>query len=252
MKKIITILAFSAVFFSCTTVNTVKTADAVLKFRESKAGEAAGTLSSPLLPGITVYGEKEETQEGFEFYITGIRMFTNWPRGWTDARYEASGIIVFREQEDGWIGEIKDPFELWDISKGEIRYYDNYYRDDEGLRKVKNRIDRINELNRFLKEERELREYYPDILSFEKDTVPLLFPEAERNFSLKKRKVLFSRNSEYSREILPENLVPLRDSGTLWRDFEEASGLMYSLYNLDSIMNSRINGKFFQLTRSAQ
>ena len=232
--------------------------------------EIKGELKSPYIPGITLHGEIEETEEGFSFYITKIRMFTNWPQGWTDAYYEASGHIVFQEQNDQWTAETTDTFELWDILKGEIRYYDAYFRGDEGLWKVKNRIDRIRKLNRFFKDEIGLPLFYPDKKGFAQELVPFLFPEAEKTFNGKERKMLFSEtnllydqsegerfeggglfwNTEYSQNILPEQLIPLRNSGTLWRDFEEASGLIYSLYNLEYIVNDWMEGKIFTTTRS--
>ncbi|GAH54879.1 unnamed protein product, partial [marine sediment metagenome] len=241
-----------------------------VKILKAENRETKGELNSPYFPGITLHGEIEETEEGLSFYITRIRMFTNWPQGWTDAYYEASGHIVFQEQNDQWTAETTDTFELWGISKGEIRYYDAYFRGDEGLWKVKNRIDRIRRLNRFFKDDRRTPVFYPDKKGFVREIVPFLFPEAKKTFNIIERKRLFSEtnllydqsegemvegaslfwNTEYSQNILPEQLIPLRDSGTLWRDFEEASGLIYSLYNLEYIVNDWMEGKIFSTTRS--
>jgi hypothetical protein len=247
---------------------------------------------------------------------------------------------------------VKDPCSLWDILEGNIRYFDTYYRNDNGVRKVKQRVDRMTEISRFLKEERGFPPYYsnfgaghdlpgsaprsieadgdptstpthsaeagddltissphsaetgdgpagpitpgaetkagndlpgsaprsteagdnrssPAPPSFETkggadsfcgDIVPYLFPETKRMFSLREQRLYFTEENQvfesskgetvegagifwqtaYSEKILPEQYVRLRDSGTLWRDYEEASHLFYTLYNLNHAVNERI------------
>ena len=100
--------------------------------------------------------------------------------------------------------------------------------------------------------------------------VPFLFPEGKKTFKRKERKLLFSEvntlyneseeeyaegaglkwNTVYSGKILPENLRPLRDSGTLWRDYEEARQLFFSLYNLEYFTDHWTEGKVFTMERS--
>jgi hypothetical protein len=165
---------------------------------------------------------------------------------------------------------VEDELSLWDVVSGGIRYYDTYYRGDDGLRKVKNRVDRMVEVTRFLKEERDFLPFYGDIIEetsygrgFAPDVVSYLFPETKKRFKRKDRNRIFSEMNSlyessgpekvfgsdmywrtgYSEKILPEHLVPLRNTGTLWRDYEEAAELFYSIYNLEYLFNTMLEGE---------
>ena len=123
--KIITALLISACLFplSCATVSgrlqsaerTAGKGSAQLLLIKENAQQAQGELTAPFIPGITLYGEIDETAEGFSFLITGIHMFANWPQGWTDGKYEASGSILFRRDGDQYTASTGETFEIWDI-----------------------------------------------------------------------------------------------------------------------------------------
>jgi hypothetical protein len=283
---IISSLAIFLLFFSCSTTivryesetgvppvkgKTVKEKTAVLRVKEDQNDEITGILTSPLFPAVTIYGDIEQQGEGFVYYITKARLFAAWPNGWTEGFYEASGKLVFAGDDGGMTCHIEDPFTLWDIISGEIRYYDVYYRKDDGARKVKNRVDRLTDISRFLTER-----HFPPVYGhikrettmgpgFKKEIVPYLFPE-RRNFGkLEKNGRLpdefyqakgeFPVNTvwgsglwwrtDYTNTVFPEYLRQLRNSGTLWRDYEEAPLLFFSLYTIAHVFDSAIKNTLF-------
>lgn len=280
----------------CTTISEQYTAtfvpgtQAVLSIKENKNGRVWGEFTNPLLPGATITGDIEHTDEGMLFYVTRVRFFTNWSNGWTEGVYEASGTYLLEGENKVQRISVGDEFTLWDIIEGEIRYFDTYHRGDAGFRKVKHRVDRMTEISRYLREEKQFPRFYtrfegahsPGLYageaeegrgSFAGDIIPYLFPEARGLLSCKERRIYFEEENpmfppdvseasgervlgaevlwytEYSKKILPEQYLPLRDSGTLWRDYEEASRLFYTIYNLDSVMNHTITDMAFIRTR---
>jgi hypothetical protein len=242
---------------------------AVFTLRETREGEIRGEIESPYIPAAVVSGDVEETGEGLMFYITQVELFTAWDNGWTEGILEGSGSFLLTPEEGGWTITMQDSLSLWDVVSGGIRYFDTYYRGEDGLRKVKNRVDRMREVNWYLRDEQDFLPFYGDFIEtssygagFAADLVPFLFPEAEKRIRRRDRKRMFteanevfiaSRESEtlgagiywrtgYSEAILPEHLIPLRNSGTLWRDWEEAGQLFYSLYNMNYLFNTLLNG----------
>jgi len=258
------LLLLSALFAGCVTVteklSTEDPADlATFIVKKDNTGELQGELRSPLLPGATFTGDVVAEQREYIFYITTVRFFTNWPNGWTEGIYEASGTYTLEKQKPdrrgGFLLRVEDPFTLWNIKHGAVRYFDTYFRGDDGLSKVKNRIDRIEETTDFVNKKTE-REIWYSLEDYSQTAAPLLFPEAKRRFAQQNR--LFQSCREecceeralgagirwctgYSVELLPENLIPLRNSGTMWRDWEESGKLWYTVSNLDYVMHTLLD-----------
>lgn len=206
------------------------------------------TLKSDLLPGFELSGIILKENEKDILYITKVRIFSNWERGWTEGFYEASGKYLIEKSTGGDKLIEVDPFELWDIVSGEIRYYDTYYRGDDGLRKVRNRLDRLRELSKALIEDMNYPKYFTDL---EKNLYPILFPEVY-NFNKLKREGRLSKDfynsnlevevirgnginwrSDYTKAVFPKEFWELRDTGSIYRDALEAPDIFKSLYNLN-------------------
>jgi len=237
------------------------------------SGPVPAEIVSPLVPSITVRGElaaigpDESSFNAFE-----ARIFGNWPNGWTEGLYEASGSLQLRRQGGAWISSLRDPFRLWGIKKGEIRYYETYFRRDDGLKKTKQRVDRMIELSGFMRKNLGMPAVYREekdgdlpLVSFKEDVARLLFPERVDFGALEAEGRLASGfrtvpgeaaevsgdglvwRTDYTKALLPENLRELRDSGTLHRDFEEAPGLWMSFYNLTYLVGLLEKGERFIL-----
>ncbi|MBN2511035.1 MAG: hypothetical protein JXB03_12195 [Spirochaetales bacterium] len=220
------------------------------------ARDGKTVMTSTLLPGLEIIGETDRSNPR-TFSVTSVNMFGNWPNGWTHCRYEASGTYTFVESGNGLWVNVTAPLELWEIEKGEIRYFDTYFRGDNGLHKARQRVDRMKELARFLKTDR----HFPKVSgSMKKKTAygdgfinvqgAFLFPEYYNRKDVSDIGCLErgeTWDSGYTEKEFPEHLHDLRNSGSLWRDFEEAPQMLLSLYNLAFVANEYIEK--FQLYR---
>ncbi len=266
------------------------------------SGEAR--ITSPLMPALTLVGDVVPTDGAADIYLTELRIFTNWANGWTEGRYEASGRIRLEPRDaeapdaraasraapavaavglskTAYTIAVADPLQMWSIVEGEIRYYDTYHRHDDGVAKVRARVDRVRELADWLREEQGFRPVYrvdrPRLLerigspsrggrgsrgqvqsdapagsagsdedataaaSFHEAVLPVLFPEVAGDpipggATEVGSDILWSIG--YTETHFPERFRRLRNSGTLYRDYEEAFGLFYSFYNLPYLMTA--------------
>lgn len=213
-----------------------------------KEGELYGEYRSPLIPAAVIFTDVEDGEKNnLRLFVTRVRFFTNWPNGWTEGDYEASGMYRLSYKAENTRITLQDEFTLWDIVSGEIRYFDTYHREEDGFGKVKNRIDRMTEISRYLREEKGFPPYYAENV-FLTAVGEFLFPEvfgADTGTGGEKDTALGAGifwDKQYSEKILPEQYVELRNSGTLYRDFEEAPELFYTIYNLDYVMNTYLQG----------
>ena len=239
---------------------------------EAGAGPLAAEFASPLTPGVTFQGELALSPEGgFIFTVLEARLFGNWPNGWTEGRYEASGSLELKRDGGVWASKVRDGFKLWGIKEGAIRYYDKYYIRDDGTKKVKQRVDRMEELSSALRKGFGFRELYWEaeekdlpVFEFREDALRLLFPE-RLDFEALEKEGRLAQNyktgpegpvlvrgdgllwrSDYTKAVLAENFRELRDSGTLYRDFEETPGLWMALYNLPKLLELLDKGEPFE------
>lgn len=212
------------------------------------------SFTDTLLPGMEIFGVVTEESGRDILYITGVRLFSNWSQGWTEGFFEASGKYMIEPYRDTYKLLELDPFELWNITAGEIRYHDTYYRGDDGLWKVKNRVDRLKELSRVLIEDMEMQHCIKDP---KEDLYMVLFPELGNFSKLEESRVLpkvfieksyppeivkgagVKWRSDYTQALFPEHMWELRNSGTLYRDVQEAPDIFKSIYNLKFYFRNR-------------
>lgn len=219
------------------------------------------SINSPLIPGMTINGQVSREEGQFIYYVTDVRLFSNWNNGWTEGFYEASGKYLIKKEALGYKFVELDSFELWDIIRGEIRYHDTYYRKDDGMWKVKNRVDRLKEVSRVLHKDFNLEPIYGSIDrenslggKFSEAVYPILFPELnkfealERENKLPKEYYLYNSETtfiqgsginwrdDYTKSVFPEQLWELRNTGTMFRDVQEAPNIFFSLYNLEGFI----------------
>lgn len=251
---------------SCTTVKDgyksysvidKKNHEVVIAFKEGKA-----LLTSKAIPGMRFEG----TVDGDDIYFSRVRIFSNWENGWTEGFYQASGKYSVEYSDNGYTLREVDPLEIWDIESGEIRYRDKYYREDDGLQKVRNRIERVKEYSKVIKEgggpEFLGGVKKPNLLSsytLKEFFYPILFPEIvgfnklykngdlpDKYYESNNDKLVYEGSNikwrdDYTRAIYPEHLWELRNSGTIYRDFEEAPNIFISYYNLNGFIEKKLN-----------
>ena len=145
-----------------------------------------------------------------------------------------------------------DQLKIWDIISGEIRYFDKYYSDNDGLIKVKNRIERLEELVIFVKNNLGygatiinvdiglMSTLFPEVYNFKKLKKENKLPEVFYIMNLKHQEIIANDiiwRLDYTKSVFPENLWDLRNSGTMYKDVQEAPSIFKTLYNLDAYIN---------------
>jgi len=263
-----------------------KAPETTLRIKQIKKGDQFAELNSQLLGWSSLRGHlKKEQNENLTFEINEIRLFGSWPNGWTEAVYEANGKIIFTKKENSYISKVVDDLEIFEIKYGGIRYIDNFYINNDGANKVKDRIERSKQLVNFLKE-RKFDKFYGSPSrqtkygkSFKNATQIYLFPESKgfnglekKNLlpeiyyknsvslqdatgdkTVKKSKYQFAQgylwNKDYTARVFPANLHELRNTGSLWRDYEEAIQIIFTLYNLDYYYKELLNNSEFVISR---
>ena len=212
--------------------------------------EGSFTLSGAFPERTVIEGSWAREPSGDIALETGsLRWFSNWKDGWTEARFDFPGKLKLVRSGDSWtLAVVESPVAGIPTEAG-IRYRDTVLPRDAALRQMANRWDRIGAASALLKK--------ADIYAIGKEGYPLLGGErdkkAARSFRAATARYLFPevagwptgeskdayRNSEtaladdirwntaYSRDAFPEEFRAIRDSGTLFRDWEEASELFY-------------------------
>lgn len=234
-----------------------------IEVEKNESGKHILSLNSPVIPGITINGQVSIEAGEIVYYITDVRLFSNWENGWTEGFYEASGkYVIEKKSNSNYKFKEVDKFELWDIVSGEIRYHDSFFRADDGMWKVKNRVDRLKEVTRILHKDFNLAPVYGSNTKattisgkFEDSVYLLLFPELYKFEKLEQKNSLpktfygntFEKETvkgngikwrvDYTKSVFPEQLWELRDTGTMYRDAQEAPNILLSLYNLDGFIN---------------
>jgi hypothetical protein len=237
-------------------------------------GKKWAEITSPLLyAGIVSADVSSDENSNISLYINSFRYIATWNNGWTSGENEASGEITLTKNENNLAVNIKEPFELWDVTKGGVRYYDDYYVYENGERKVKERTERIKACVNLLKEQKysPMPEYFRNLFlklngeeSFRKKTQILLFPETlliNKQYKEKKLPEVYTMpesikgdiylaegfpwRKSYSKAVFPENMREIRDKGSLWRDYEEAGGLFIVFYNMDYYFNKILPNTIF-------
>ncbi|MBN2546900.1 MAG: hypothetical protein JXB50_13955 [Spirochaetes bacterium] len=296
MKKTIILCLFiiTIAVFGCKTIakysstkkyaasDSLNAPESTLSIKETTKGEKYAELTSPFLGWSSLRGQLKNGQNGdLLFDINEIRLFGSWPNGWTEGFCEAYGKIVFKKKDNTYFSKVIDNLEIFEIKSGGIRYIDNFYIDNDGAKKVKERIERSQKLIDFLKT-KNFDKFYGNPLkdtkygiSFKKATHVYLFPETKGFGGLERKKLLpdiyykntttntdltddktkrtskyqfaqgYLWNKDYTSRVFPEDLQALRNTGSLWRDYEEAIQIIFTLYNIDYYFKGPLNNSEF-------
>ncbi len=212
--------------------------------------EGSFTLSGAFPERTVIEGTYAREPSGDIALETGsLRWFSNWKDGWTEARFEFPGKLKLARSGDSWtLAVVESPVAGIPTEAG-IRYRDTVLPRDAALRQMANRWDRIVAASALLKK--------AEIYAVGEEGYPLLGDEkgkkGRRSFRIATARYLFPEvagwptreledtyrnagtaladdirwNTAYSRDAFPEEFRAIRDSGTLFRDWEEASELFY-------------------------
>lgn len=280
---IFTILIYG--LFSCKTVRAVYKNDNFLPDGESvkitvfenKGQVRTAEIKSSLLPSVTFKGTADESEDGVIINIDRMYTITNGFRSYSEAEFIVFGQIRIVNNYNSRSVQVLYKPEIIDIAKGEMRIRDNYFRGSDGAGRMNNKLERLDELQRFLKERPEYGNYersqrgYNYYFSPKRDkhedfyskTRRLLFPELYGFRNLDKAGLLaeeydiefINRENDYiiaddvayrksyTEVVIPESLSDVRNTGTMLNDFNESRMLLKALFNSDYFFDEFLGGQ---------
>ncbi|WP_010257794.1 hypothetical protein [Treponema primitia] len=199
------------------------------------------------MPNLRITGSLPDGEGNF--YLSSLYFLSPNTNGWNEFTLELSGSGSFVSSDAAQTGallQLKGPVETLDIREGKIRRGASRLTGAQALTALHNRQERIEAITLWMKEQPGLPDFL-DRETFEEYWTPLLFPEIVKQ---KKRPAAWTEgeswvlgedvkwNSVYTKSVFPEDLWPVRNSGTLLRDWEEASGWIYFAFEWDHIVAS--------------
>ena len=194
-------------------------------------------------------GRAEKADDGsWTVYPERLHWFNNWKEGWTEADIATTGKLAASEREGGWKLSSLEPVVAEYSEQARIRFQDTRIAGDSGTAVFDRRMNRIRAAAQFLNDKFRGKSFPEFARGGDKSAFSLaagktLFPEifgypegtAESPESAETRQrgegILW--DTGYSASEIPENLREVRDTGTLYRDWEESSLLFYYIYELE-------------------
>jgi hypothetical protein len=216
--------------------------DMELLHAHNKAGQRLLVISQNKFPAVQIRGT-EPNAEG-DFYVRSVDYISGNTSGWNQYSLELSGSGTCVLSDSTARISLNSDIEKVQISRGKIRRFDTTLIDNEALTNLRNREERIESLAEWMKE-RENAPHGLDRRSFQTYWKPILFPEIcskrQRPDGWQFDGDTFNRaedikwNTGYTERVFPEILRPVRDSGTLLRDWEEALEWIYLQYEWETL-----------------
>jgi hypothetical protein len=184
---------------------------------------------------------------GYLLEAHSFHWFSNWTDGWTEATFDASGKFTLAQNGGRWSLTVKEKPEVGEPLAAGIRYRDTVLDPQTAARQFQNRWVRILAASEFLRSSplyanAELPPYSAKHAkdrgsTFVSRTGHYLFPEvtgyASEELKKKYEKTETAVSDDiawrpaYSVDTFPESLRAVRDTGTLFRDWEESPELFY-------------------------
>lgn len=228
--------------------------DKRLVFRLFTASDGTRQCSFVLrdVPLVRFYGT--HPNEAGAFLITRVRFISSNPDGWLEGDLTAQGSGSFVKVEGGKAEFFIDgDVVLGALTAGAIRFSDRRLHGESALSELESRKERVLALIGWMREQN--APFFETQKDFEAHWRPILLPETVKPKLRPARYTELSAdpaaafaeaegykwNTAYTRELLPDTLRPLRDSGTLLRDWEEASAWLYAGCQWETAVVRRLN-----------
>jgi len=174
-------------------------------------------------------------------YISSLEYLAGSTHGWNEYTLDLIGTGILDLENS--ILDIEE-IETVQISKGKIHRYDTRITGNDALTALRNRRDRILALVDWIN-----LTNIPaaqNLNDFEKYWKPVLFPEIlkkknkpegwEQAGDIYQKAESIKWNISYTERVFSEELWPVRNSGTMLRDWEEALSWIYLEYEWENII----------------
>ncbi len=184
-----------------------------------------------------------------EVSFISLRYLVGTAAGWNEWTRELSGFLTFRRIGNIAYISLESPLMAGAVIEGKILHNGEKRAGAEAVSSLSARADRVAALSTWMRLHTEERSF-PNAAAFYAYWRPILFPELVR---ARYRPALYTEtaakepskgavadirwNAAYTAALLPEELRPLRDSGALLRDWEEAPDWIYAEYEWARIEN---------------
>jgi hypothetical protein len=228
------------------------------------AGIAEFRIFGGAIEGATLSGTATLSQDGWELTFSSMHWFNNWSNGWTEAEFSMSGQLQMLPKGQAWYASVVTPPRIGEPVRTSIRYFYDYLVGERALEEFSNRWKRILSLVTLLKERFQDRklDYTVPKWSFGRSSQLPSFVEASRQFLFPElygyavppkgdgpsvRSESVSWSVDYTTTNFPENLRPIRNSGTMLRDFEECLPLWRLAYVFEELWMLRLKETTFNL-----
>jgi hypothetical protein len=216
--------------------------DMKLSVVENKSGEKSIIITIDKFPMIKFLGSYPG--EDGVFFMTTLEYLAGSTHSWNEYSLELAGTGTLKF-EDTAILNIEE-IEPVQIVKGRIHKYDTRIIGNEALPALRNRRERILALTEWMDSLN--LEKGKSFNEFENYWKPVLFPEmiskqkrpdgwAQEGDEFRRAESILW-NISFSERVFPEELWPIRNSGTLLRDWEEAPSWIYLEYEWKNIVES--------------
>ncbi len=189
--------------------------------------------------------------------VESVYWFDNWNNGWTEVRFSASGKLKLTG-DSAVAYTVLEPVVLEFPEYVRMRIKDTYYKNETAIRNFQNRMDRMDSMLEFLhvviKEGKTKFLNGVNYFTFESTVGCLLFPEIYGyipGYNLKYKNVSKEEkiwgddifwNNKYTESFFPEYMWKVRNTGTLYRDWESNIDLFYILYFWDDFFSKDKKG----------
>jgi len=216
--------------------------DINIEIVENKDKEKSLLITIEQFPMIKFRGTLPENDG--TFYFTSLEYLAGSTHGFNEYKAElyGSGQLILREIST--IEILEHPLQA-QITNGRIQRYDTRYTGSDAVSAMRNRHDRITSLVEWMQKDAYITGQ--SIKEFEKYWKPVLFPEMvinnKRPEGWRQEGDIFittqdiNWNTSYTDRVFPAELNPVRNSGTLLRDWEEALSLIYLEYEWENLFN---------------
>ncbi|WP_461247445.1 hypothetical protein [Treponema sp. R6D11] len=210
---------------------------------KNKAAEQSVLITLDKYPMMRLRGSMPD--ENGEIMINSLEYFAGSVHGWNEYSMEilGTGSLSFA---DTCVLELDKEIEHIQITSGRIRRYDTHITGDEALKSLRNRNERIIATAAWMASyDSPEKQSIKDIDDFEEFWQPILFPEMvskkkrpdgwlqEGDTFVKAEDIRW--NTGYTGRVFSEELKPVRDSGTMLRDWEETLSWIYLYYEWENI-----------------
>jgi len=216
------------------------TVDMEISVVQNKQKEKSVIITSKKYPMIKLRASLPN--ENNEFHLTSLEYLSGSTHGWNEYSMQMMGTGRLILSDNAVLEAIKE-IETVQISKGRIHRYDTRIIGNDALTALRNRGERITAISAWM-----LSLDHPkdlEIKTFQKLWKPLFFPEMvsgkKRPENWRQKGDVFQTaddirwNTGYTERVFSEVLHPIRDTGTLLRDWEEALYWIYLEYEWNSI-----------------